>query len=204
MGNTKTHLEREMTLKTTKLRDAISLALAVGVTTLAGTGVAFAQDTATTTPSTETDQAKTLDRIEVTGSRIPKAEIETAQPIITVTREDIQKQGFNSVADILQNLTSAGSPAISRSDALASGENVGGYYIDICNLGAQRTLILVNGQRLGVTTSGLQDLSQIPFAAIERIEVLKDGASSIYGSDAIAGVVNIITRKNFDGAEASA
>ena len=193
-----------MTLKTTKLRDAISLALAVGVTTLAGTGVAFAQDTTTTTPSTETDQAKTLDRIEVTGSRIPKAEIETAQPIITVTREDIQKQGFNSVADILQNLTSAGSPAISRADALASGEDVGGYYVDIRNLGTNRTLVLVNGQRLGISTSGLQDLSQIPFSAIERIEVLKDGASSIYGSDAIAGVVNIITRKNFDGAEASA
>ena len=192
-----------MTLKTTKLRDAISLALAVGVTTLAGTGVAFAQDT-TTTPSTDTDQAKTLDRIEVTGSRIPKAEIETAQPIITVTRAEIEKQGFNSVADILQNLTSAGSPAISRADALSGGEDVGGYYIDIRNLGANRTLVLVNGQRLGISTSGLQDLGQIPMSAIERIEVLKDGASSIYGSDAIAGVVNVITRKNFDGAEANA
>jgi len=202
MGNTKTHLEREMTLKTNKLRDAISFALAVGVTTLAGTGVAFAQDTTTTT--TEGDQAKTLDRIEVTGSRIPKAEMETAQPIITVTRAEIEKQGFNSVADILQNLTSAGSPAISRADALAGGEDVGGYYIDIRNLGAQRTLILVNGQRLGISTSGLQDLGQIPMSAIERIDVLKDGASSIYGSDAIAGVVNVITRKNFDGAEANA
>ena len=192
-----------MTLKTTKLRDAISFALAVGVTTLAGTGVAFAQDT--TAPSTDTEtKSNTLDRIEVTGSRIPKAEIETAQPIISVTRAEIEKQGFNSVADILQNLTSAGSPAISRADALAGGENVGGYYIDIRNLGAARTLILVNGQRLGITTSGLQDLGQIPMSAIERIDVLKDGASSIYGSDAIAGVVNVITRKNFDGAEANA
>ena len=127
-----------------------------------------------------------------------------AQPIITVTRAEIEKQGFNSVADILQNLTSSGSPAISRADALASGEDVGGYYIDLRNLGAQRTLVLVNGQRLGISTSGLQDLGQIPLSAIERIEVLKDGASSIYGSDAIAGVVNVITRKNFDGAEANA
>ena len=87
---------------------------------------------------------------------------------------------------------------------LASGENVGGYYIDLRNLGANRTLVLLNGKRLGATTGGLQDLSQVPIAAIERIEVLKDGASAIYGSDAIAGVVNVITRKNFDGAEASA
>lgn len=149
-------------------------------------------------------ETTTLDRIEVTGSRIRSAEMETAQPITTISREDIQGQGFTSVADILQNLTSSGSPAISRSMALSSGEDVGGYFIDLRNLGAQRTLILVNGKRLGVSTSGLQDLGQIPVSAIERIEVLKDGASSIYGSDAIAGVVNVITRRSFDGAEANA
>ncbi|HEV8693765.1 MAG TPA: TonB-dependent receptor, partial [Lysobacter sp.] len=162
---------------------------------------AGAQDANTAAPA---EQATTLDRIEVTGSRIRQAEVENQQPIIQVTRADIEKQGFTSVADILQNLTSAGSPAISRSQALASGEDVGGYYIDIRNLGAERTLVLVNGKRLGATTAGLQDLSQIPVSAIERIEVLKDGASSIYGSDAIAGVVNVITRRNFDGVEASA
>jgi iron complex outermembrane receptor protein len=189
-----------MSLKTTRLRDAISFALAVSA--MAGTGAAFAQDPA---PAAEQSQEPVeLDRIEVTGSRIPKADIETAQPIITLTRDQIEQQGFNSVVDILQNLTSAGTPAISRADALSSGENVGGYYIDLRNLGAARTLVLVNGRRLGVTTSGLQDLSQIPMSAIERIEVLKDGASSIYGSDAIAGVVNIITRRNFEGAEANA
>ena len=144
-----------------------------------------------------------LDRIEVTGSRIRSANVETQQPIMTLSRENLEKQGFTSVADVLQNLTSAGSPAISRSEALASGENVGGYYIDIRNLGATRTLVLMNGKRLGATSAGYQDLSQIPMSAIERIEILKDGASSIYGSDAIAGVVNVITRKRFDGAEAS-
>ena len=185
-----------MTLKTTKLRDAISFALVSGATVIAGTGVAFAQDSE--------QQATTLDRIEVTGSRIRSAEIETAQPIVTISREQIQQQGFSSVADILQNMTSAGSPAISRSEVLASGENVGGYYIDIRNLGASRTLVLVNGKRLGANTTGLQDLGQIPLAVVERIEVLKDGASSIYGSDAIAGVVNVITRRNFEGAEANA
>ena len=144
-----------------------------------------------------------LDRISVTGSRIRGASVETQQPILTMTRESLEKQGFSSVADVLNNLTSAGSPAISRSESLASGENVGGYYVDIRNLGAQRTLVLMNGKRLGATTAGYQDLSQIPMSAVERIEILKDGASSIYGSDAIAGVVNVITRKNFDGGEAN-
>ena len=144
-----------------------------------------------------------LDRISVTGSRIRGASVETQQPILTMTRESLEKQGFSSVADVLNNLTSAGSPAISRSESLASGENVGGYYVDIRNLGAERTLVLMNDKRLGASTSGLQDLSQIPMSAVERIEILKDGASSIYGSDAIAGVVNVITRKNFDGGEAN-
>src|SRR5690606_30392653 len=146
----------------------------------------------------------TLDRIEVTGSRIRQVDMETAQPVLTISREDIENQGFRTVSDILQNMTAAGSPAISRSEALASGEAVGGQYIDLRNLGANRTLVLVNGKRLGITTGGLQDVSSIPSVMVERIEILKDGASSIYGSDAMAGVVNIITRKNFDGAEANA
>ena len=147
--------------------------------------------------------ATTLDRIQVTGSRIRGVEIENQQPILSVSREDIARSGQTSVADLLQNISSAGSPAISRADALASGENVGGYYVDIRNLGANRTLVLVNGVRLGATTGGYQDLSQIPMSAIDRIDILKDGASSIYGSDAIAAVVNVITRSRFDGAEAS-
>src|SRR5690554_2396015 len=159
--------------------------------------VASAQD------APRTEEPATLDRIEVTGSRIRQADMETSQPVMTISREDIQNTGLTSVADILQNLTSAGSPAISRGDVLASGENVGGYYVDLRNLGASRTLILVNGRRLGANTTGLQDLGQIPASAIQRIDVLKDGASSIYGSDAIAGVVNVITRTRFDGAEAN-
>ena len=156
-------------------------------------------------PLTATAQeATTLDRIEITGSRIRAADAETRQPILTLTRDDIAKQGYTSVADILQSMTSAGSPAISRAQALSSGESVGGYYIDIRNLGAGRTLVLLNGRRLGATTSGLQDLGQVPLSVIQRIEVLKDGASSIYGSDAIAVVVNIITDTQFEGAEVSA
>ncbi len=165
-------------------------------------GIAIALTPAFASAQDAATGATTLDRLEVTGSRIRGANMETQQPIITLSRENLEKQGFTSVADVLQNLTSAGSPAISRAYALASGENVGGYYVDLRNLGANRTLVLMNGKRLGATTGGYQDLSQIPMSAIERIEVLKDGASAIYGSDAIAGVVNVITRKRFDGAEA--
>ena len=185
-------------MKTTLLRDAIRSALMAGAA-LSIALPALAQDTGATPP-----KATELDRIEVTGSRIRQVDIETAAPVLQISRKDIEQQGFNSVADILQNISAAGSPAISRTAPLSSGEAVGGSYIDLRNLGANRTLILVNGKRLGITNDGLQDVASIPAAMVERIEVLKDGASTTYGSDAIAGVINIITRKDFDGAEANA
>ncbi|MEN1957393.1 TonB-dependent receptor domain-containing protein [Luteimonas changyuni] len=187
-----------MTLKTTKLRDAITFALVAGATTLVGTGAAFAQE------ASSTNQATTLDRIEVTGSRIRQVDVETAQPVMTISRDDIQAGGFNTVADILSNIPSAGAPTFSRTSPLTANQEAGGQYIDLRNLGAQRTLVLLNGKRLGISPDGFQDVSTIPTVMVERIDVLKDGASSIYGSDAMAGVINIITRKNFEGAEANA
>ncbi|HLM52631.1 MAG TPA: TonB-dependent receptor [Pseudoxanthomonas sp.] len=187
-----------MNCTTNKLRDAITIALAVSTTTLASAGAALAQEASTSR------QATNLDRIQVTGTRIRQVDLETAQPVLAITRQDIERQGFQTVADILQNTSAVGTPPISRASPLSSGENVGGNYISLRNLGAQRTLVLVNGKRQGISTSGLSDISQIPAAAVERIEILKDGASSIYGSDAIAGVINIITRSNFEGATASA
>ena len=184
-----------MTFKTTKLRDAITFALVAGATAAAGTGVAFAQET------TGGQDATTLDRIEVTGSRIRQVEVETAQPIVSVSREDIQAGGFNTVADILSNITSTGTPTFSRTSPLTANQEAGGQYIDMRNLGAQRTLVLLNGKRLGISPNGYQDVSTIPAVVVERIDVLKDGASSIYGSDAMAGVINIITRRNYEGAE---
>ncbi|WP_425523929.1 TonB-dependent receptor [Stenotrophomonas maltophilia] len=155
---------------------------------------ANAQDDAAKSP-------KNLDRIQVTGSAIRSVDVETQQPVLAISRKMIEQQGFTTIADVLQNLTSAGAPALSRSRTLSSGEDVGGSYANIRNLGATRTLVLVNGKRLGASTSGLQDLSQIPMSAVERIDVLKDGASVLYGSDAIAGVINIITRKSVEGLE---
>lgn len=181
-----------MSSSTTPLGQAIRLALVAGTAGLASTAV-LAQDA---TPTT-------LDRIEITGSRIRQVDVESAQPVLSISRADIERQGFSSVADILQNLTAVGSPAISRSNVLAAGENSGGTYIDMRNLGAQRTLVLINGKRLGINTGGYQDISSVPVSAIERMEVLKDGASAIYGSDAMAGVINIITRSNVSGVTAN-
>ncbi|MFK3845026.1 TonB-dependent receptor domain-containing protein [Stenotrophomonas sp. NPDC078853] len=180
-----------MNRNSNKLRDAVVIAL---ITSAAGTGAAVAQETSGTT---------NLDRISVTGSRIRQVDVETAQPVLTISRQDIQNQGFSSVADILQNISAAGSPSFSRASPLTSNQEAGGQYIDLRNLGPQRTLVLVNGKRLGISPDGFQDVSTIPTVVVERIDVLKDGASSIYGSDAMAGVINIITRKNFDGAEAN-
>jgi len=146
----------------------------------------------------------TLDRIEITGSRIRSVDVETAQPVFTVSSEDIKRSGLVSVGDILQNLTVSGTQTFSKAAVLTSNAEQGGQYVNLYNLGEQRTLVLVNGKRWTTSLSGVSDLSTIPSALIERIEVLKDGASAIYGSDAVAGVVNIILKKNFDGAQASA
>lgn len=182
-----------MTIRIPALGLAIRRALAITATTTLAVP-ALAQ---------QAPEATTLDRIEITGSRIRQVDLETAQPVLTVSRADIERQGFNSVADILQNLTATGSPALSRASPLSAGEAAGGSYVNMRGLGAQRTLVLVNGKRLGMTTSGFQDISSIPAAAVERMEVLKDGASAIYGSDAMAGVVNIITRRNVQGVTAN-
>jgi iron complex outermembrane receptor protein len=162
------------------------------------------------------ENARELDRIEVTGSRIKKAEIETQVPVTTLTREDIARTGLTSVADIVQQLTGSGSSLNTRFNSSGnfgfppdgSGVGAGSATVDLRHLGSKRVLVLVDGIRWvnEASASGVSastDLNTIPVAIIERIEVLEDGASSIYGSDAIAGVVNIITRREFDGASAS-
>ena len=184
-----------MNCKKTQLRDAIVIALAVGTTALAGTGVAFAQEAA----PAGVEDATTLDRVEVTGSRIRRAEVATSQPVFTLNREEIQAQGLTSIGDVIQNLTANGSALNSTFNNGGNGET----RVSLRNLGSSRTLVLVNGRRWvgGTGLGGAVDLNSIPTAAVERIEVLKAGASAIYGSDAIAGVVNVILRTDYQGAE---
>lgn len=179
-----------MNLKTSQLRDAVALALFAGVSL-----PAIAQ-----TADSDSTNAKTLNRVEVTGSRIRLTETETSQPVQIISHDQILKQGGSSVGEILSQISASGS-------ALNSNFNNGGdgsASIDLRNLGASRTLVLVNGRRWVSTEYGRVDLNTIPSAIIERIEILKDGASSVYGSDALSGVVNLITRANFQGGEVNA
>ncbi|WP_413626424.1 TonB-dependent receptor plug domain-containing protein [Luteibacter sp. Lutesp34] len=151
----------------------------------------------------DTAKSQNLETITVTGSRIRSVDVETAQPIYTMDQKAIQATGLTNVNDVLARLPSTGTPDISNQNPLANGDGVGGSYVNIRNLGSKRTLVLVNGRRWSTNLSGLTDISTIPVSIIERIDVLKDGASSIYGSDAIGGVVNIVTKQKFDGAEAN-
>ncbi len=149
------------------------------------------------------EASQPMQRVEVTGSRIRQVDLETAQPIQILNQEQIQRTGLVTVGDILNNLSSAGSPDFSKGGSLVSNRENGGQYINLRNLGSNRLLVLVDGKRWTQTVDGFTDMSTVPAAMIERIEVLKDGASSIYGSDAIAGVVNIILKKSMDGGQLS-
>jgi iron complex outermembrane recepter protein len=137
----------------------------------------------------------TLQGITVTGSLIRSVDVETAQPVTELSHEALQQQGFVSVGQILQNVPSVGSSGTSQASALG---NIFGQYASLRGLGAPRTLILVDGQRYTTDIFGQTDLSTLPSSLIDSVEILQDGASSIYGSDAIAGVINIHT-KNVDG-----
>ncbi len=180
---------------------AVSLCLLLAVPALAG-----AQET----PRTTTE----LDRVEVTGSRIKRAEVEGQVPIQTLTRAEIERTGMNSIGEVLQQLTGSGSALNAKFNSSGnfgfppdgSGVGAGSAQVDLRHLGAKRVLVLVDGIRWvnESSASGVgaaTDLNTIPLAIVERIEVLEDGASSLYGSDAIAGVVNIITRREFDGGQ---
>ena len=179
-------------LKKTKL--CASLTLACGGVLLSAGGAAFAQ----TAPAVQQ-----LDRVEVTGSNIRRINSETASPVQTVTREDIEKSGRTSVAELLQTLSvdNQGSVPTNFGGGFASGASG----ISLRGLGAASTLVLINGRRIapyGLADDGQKvfaDLNLIPLEAVDRVEILKDGGSAIYGSDAIAGVVNVILRKNFQG-----
>lgn len=175
---------------------------AQGSTTQAAvTSQQAASDQTTDQSSTSTKAAQTLQSVQVTGSLIRGVDVELAQPIVTITSQDIQKQGFATVGQLLANLTSASTPDISKSDPDEASPDVGGTYIDLRNLGAQRTLVLIDGKRMGTSFDGFSNLDTIPVSIVDHIDVLADGASATYGSDAIAGVVNIVTKKDFNGAE---
>jgi len=147
------------------------------------------------------EDAATLDTIEVTGSRLKRADIEGAVPVVVIDRAQIDASGDVSVADVLRDTTFA-SFGNFKPQSGSSAQSLA--TIDLRGVGSGRTLVLIDGRRAPtnpMSASSGSDLNAIPLAAVERIEILSDGASAVYGSDAIGGVVNVILRKDFNGAE---
>jgi len=144
-----------------------------------------------------------VQRVVVTGSLISRADKETPSPVQVLTSEDLAKTGMTSIAEVLSNLTANGQGALSAGFGGAFAN--GGAGVSLRGMTVGLTLVLIDGHRMApypLSDDGQRqfvDISSIPFDAVERVEVLKDGASSLYGSDAVSGVVNIILKKQFNG-----
>ena len=190
---------------------AVRLALGVGFITTAG--LVQAQQTSSGTPDTaqqqtqpETSKAKTLEAVTVTGSLIRRVDVETASPVVTLDRATIANSGKPVLGDVLQQLPSISGNATNPSNNSNGGgvasplleAGGGASRVSLRGLGINRSLVLVNGQRMANA-----DVNLIPPDMIERIDVLAEGASTVYGSDAIGGVVNFILRKDFKGVQFS-
>ncbi|MEM5481457.1 TonB-dependent receptor [Pseudoalteromonas fuliginea] len=146
----------------------------------------------------EEGEVKKVERIEVTGSRIKRADIEGSSPVTSIGRLAIESSGVQSIGELLQTVAQADLSGLSQLTNNTNG-NDGSQTISLRNLGDNRTLVLVDGRRFLALGGGQVDISQIPIAIVERVDILADGASAVYGSDAIAGVVNIITKDGFEG-----
>ena len=161
------------------------------------TGASSAQDN-----TAESNEAGKVERIEVTGSRIKRTDMEGVAPVTVISAEEIEKSGFTSVEEILQaSVANAGRTVEGNESSWTQGAST----INLRGMGANRTLVLVNGKRVpqypaatGGTTNFV-NTSTFPTSAVERVEILTGGASAIYGSDAVGGVVNIILKKSYDG-----
>ena len=187
-------------MRKSAFRTAASIAAFACAT--AWSGVALAQDTGETLPQTAEDEAVTGPDIVVTGSLIRGSSEEAPAPVDVITADELAKQGNPAVLDLIKNLpTSNGVIGDANQFDSRSQGNEGATSINLRGLGPQRTLVLLNGRRIVQSGFGvpLVDVNMIPQAAIGRVEVLKDGAAATYGSDAIAGVVNFITKENQDG-----
>ena len=152
-----------------------------------------------------TAASEEIDTVVVTGSMIARPAAETAQPVTVVQATDLKQLGIVNVEQALGQI-SANVPNRFNIASSIGNFNGGVSFASLRGLGGARTLVLLDGQRLAanVTTGDAVDLNGIPFSAIQKIEVLRDGASSLYGSDAIAGVINFITRKDYEGGEIEA
>lgn len=148
------------------------------------------------------------EEVVVTGSRIARgSDFESPSPVLTVDRDSIERSGYNNLQQLMEKLPANGAGAFSTRGNNQDSTANGAASISLRGLGADATLVLVNGRRVAISsfaenvTTNFVDINSIPVAAIERVEVLKDGSSAVYGSDAVAGVINIILRKDYEGIE---
>jgi iron complex outermembrane receptor protein len=186
-----------MKMKVKKLSNAVMGALGAGAMVVAVAPLAMAQ------------QPAAKERIEVTGSNIKRVEGESALPVTVITREDIDKSGATNAVELLQLIGSNASAGSVLAASTIGATTFSAQTANLRGLTGGRTLVLINGKRVNGFAgelNGVQgvNLSVIPFSAIERVEILKDGASAVYGSDAIAGVINFIMRSDYRGVEATA
>ena len=146
-----------------------------------------------------------LESIEVTGSRIPRAEVEGPAPVTVITAQQISAAGFTTVPDVLRSLTQNGGETQSQQSGMGAVTTPGAQQVDLRGLGPNKTLVLINGRRVADFplplrgTSNFTDIGNIPLGMVDRIEVLTGSASAVYGSDAMAGVINFILKKSADG-----
>ena len=183
-----------MKMKRNPITSAVEKALFTGFIASSAFGtVALAQDS-------DDENVEEQGKITVTGSRIKRSDIEGAVPVTVITREQLELSGESNAADFLRNTTFNTSGSF-RPQSGSSIQSVA--TISLRGIGSARSLVLIDGRRIpkAPTSGQAQDLNAIPLGAIERIEILTDGASAIYGSDAIGGVVNVITRTDYTGAE---
>ncbi|RJG21698.1 TonB-dependent receptor plug domain-containing protein [Massilia cavernae] len=188
-----------------QLKKLIAAMAAVG---LASGALAAGQAVETTEKAATAEKGEKLIRVEVTGSSLKRINAETASPVQIIDAKQIENMGARTLLQVLDNLPAA-RPAQQDFRSMFTGSD-GGSQANLRGLGAQGTLVLLNGRRLSFygAPAGFQtmfvNIDSIPAAAIERMEILTDGASAVYGSDAVAGVINVITKKNYQGLEARA
>ncbi|NMH61357.1 TonB-dependent receptor [Alteromonas ponticola] len=157
----------------------------------------------------ESTADENVERIAVTGSRIKRTDIEGASPIQSINAGDIEDMGYENLQQLLERMPATGSGTFSTRNNSQDSTANGTAAVSLRGLGPDATLVLINGRRVAISsfaesiTNSFVDINAIPVSAIERIDILKDGASAIYGSDAVAGVVNIILKNDFDGVEAT-
>jgi len=192
-------------------RNKLALSLA-GLLLAPIAGSAFAQNAPATQDQSQAapsqGNAKQLQTITVTGSALPRVDTETPSPVTVITAQQIARSGYTTISDVVRSISADNSGSIPN--AFTAGFAAGSSGVALRGLTVNSTLVLIDGQRAAsyaLSDDGQRsfvDLNTIPIAAVERVEVLKDGASSLYGADAIAGVVNIILRPNFKGIEGTA